>query len=113
MSSHATNSPSPATLMSISANNLSVLACRDATSSEHQSSSLHPRLVFFSHSTGLQVSATGPHSHRHQRAERHFGIQLFAPPKNQPTTHCSPLLSDIKDGLENSLLSPYMYIFSV
>lgn len=47
MSSHATNSPSPATLMSISASNLSVLACRDATSSEHQSSSLHPRLVFF------------------------------------------------------------------
>lgn len=47
MSSHATNSPSPATLMSISANNLSVLACGDATSSKHQSSSLHPRLVVF------------------------------------------------------------------
>lgn len=36
----------PRSRTQISANQLSVLACRDATSSEHQSSSLHSRFVF-------------------------------------------------------------------
>lgn len=46
MSSHATDSFSPTLIRKIPANHLSVLACRDATSSEHQSSSLHPKFVF-------------------------------------------------------------------
>lgn len=36
----------PRSRTQISTNQLSVLACRDATSSEHQSSSLHSRFVF-------------------------------------------------------------------
>lgn len=46
MSLHAPRSFPPRARTHISANHLSVLACRDATSSEHPSSSLYSRFVF-------------------------------------------------------------------
>lgn len=113
MSSHATNSPSPATLMSISANNLSALACGDATSSEHQSSTASIPGLFCFFFTPLDYRCQ-PQARTAIGTNEPRDILAFSslrPQRISPTTHCSPLLSDTKDGLENSVLSPYICIF--
>lgn len=71
----------------ISANHLSVLACRDATSSERQSSSLHSGFVFTVLDYRCQqwaCTAIG-----NQQAEEYLACSLISQ-KNQATTHCFP-----------------------
>lgn len=58
----------------IPANHLSVLACRDATSSEHQSSSLHPRLFSLCWITGVSSRPAQPWA---PRSWEIFGTQFI------------------------------------
>ncbi|MEQ2177162.1 hypothetical protein GOODEAATRI_000984 [Goodea atripinnis] len=74
MSSHATALFYP-THTQIPANHQHALVCYDATSIGHQSSGLHPWLVF--PSAKLQVSAVSPRTRRHQEAERYFACSLL------------------------------------
>lgn len=56
---------------------------------ERWASVIQPPSQLCFHFAGLQVSAVGLHSHRHQEVERYLACSLLCR-KKQPTTHCFP-----------------------